>query len=182
MPTQIIESQLIDDLKKQPNHGAFTILVEKYQERLYWHIRQMVKNHEDTDDVLQNVFIKVHRSIHSFKGDSKLYTWLYRIATNEAITFLNKRAKQYSISSEALQDRLINSLESDPYFEGDEIQIKLQKAIQALPEKQQAVFRMKYFQDITYEELSEITDTSVGALKSSYHIATKKITEYLKNS
>lgn len=180
--TQIIESQLIDDLKKQPNHAAFTILVEKYQERLYWHIRQMVKNHEDTDDVLQNVFIKVHRSIHSFKGDSKLYTWLYRIATNEAITFLNKRAKQYHISSEALQDRLINSLESDPYFEGDEIQIQLQKAIQTLPEKQQTVFRMKYFQDITYEELSEITDTSVGALKSSYHIATKKITDYLKST
>jgi len=157
-------------------------LVEKYQERLYWHIRQMVKNHEDTDDVLQNVFIKVHRSIHSFKGDSKLYTWLYRIATNEAITFLNKRAKQYHISSEALQDRLINSLESDLYFEGDEIQIQLQKAIQTLPEKQQTVFRMKYFQDITYEELSEITDTSVGALKSSYHIATKKITDYLKST
>ncbi|WP_299215039.1 sigma-70 family RNA polymerase sigma factor [uncultured Dokdonia sp.] len=182
MQTQIIESQLIDDLKKQPNHAAFTILVEKYQERLYWHIRQMVKNHEDTDDVLQNVFIKVHRSIHSFKGDSKLYTWLYRIATNEAITFLNKRAKQYHISSEALQDRLINSLESDLYFEGDEIQIQLQKAIQTLPEKQQTVFRMKYFQDITYEELSEITDTSVGALKSSYHIATKKITDYLKST
>lgn len=178
--TQITESQLIEDLKKQPNRIAFNTLVQQYQERLYWHIRQMVKNHEDTDDVLQNVFIKVHRSIHSFKGESKLYTWLYRIATNEAITFLNKRAKQYQISSEALQERLIDSLESDPYFEGDEIQIKLQRAIQSLPEKQQAVFRMKYFDDITYEELSEIMDTSVGALKSSYHIATKKITAYLK--
>jgi len=180
--TQKIESQLIEDLKKQPNHAAFNTLVQQYQERLYWHIRNMVKNHEDTDDILQNVFIKVHRSIHSFKGDSKLYTWLYRIATNESITFLNKRAKHYHISNEALQDRLIDSLESDPYFEGDEIQIKLQKAIQILPDKQQAVFRMKYFEDVTYDELSEIMDTSTGALKSSYHIATKKITEFLKNS
>lgn len=180
--TQIIESQLIEDLKKQPNHAAFNILVQRYQERLYWHIRNMVKNHEDTDDILQNVFIKVHRSIHSFKGDSKLYTWLYRIATNESITFLNKRAKHYHISNEALQDRLINSLESDPYFEGDEIQIKLLRAIQSLPDKQQAVFRMKYFEDVTYEELSEIMDTSTGALKSSYHIATKKITEFLKST
>lgn len=179
---QIIESQLIEDLKKQPNHAAFNILVQKYQERLYWHIRNMVKNHEDTDDILQNVFIKVHRSIHSFKGDSKLYTWLYRIATNESITFLNKRSKQYHISNEAIQDRLINSLESDPYFEGDEIQIKLQRAIQSLPDKQQAVFRMKYFEDVTYDELSEIMETSTGALKSSYHIATKKITEFLKNT
>ena len=179
--THTKESRLIEDLKKQPNHAAFNTLVQQYQERLYWHIRQMVKNHEDTDDVLQNVFIKVHRSIHSFKGDSKLYTWLYRIATNESITFLNKRAKQYQISNEELQDRIINSLESDPYFEGDEIQIKLQRAIQSLPDKQQAVFKIKYFEDVTYEELSEIMDTSVGALKSSYHIATKKITEYLKN-
>ncbi len=179
--TQITENQLLEDLKKKPNHGAFNILVQQYQERLYWHIRHMVKNHEDTDDVLQNVFIKVHRSIGNFKGDSKLYTWLYRIATNESLTFLNKRAKQYQISSEELQTRLIDSLESDPYFEGDEIQLKLQEAIQSLPEKQQTVFRMKYFDDITYEELSDITDTSVGALKSSYHIATKKITEFLKN-
>lgn len=178
----MIESQLVEDLKKQPNHAAFNILVQQYQERLYWHIRNMVKNHEDTDDILQNVFIKVHRSIQSFKGDSKLYTWLYRIATNESITFLNKRAKQYHISNEALQDRLINSLESDPYFEGDEIQIKLQRAIQSLPDKQQAVFRMKYFEDVTYDELSEIMDTSTGALKSSYHIATKKITAFLKNT
>lgn len=178
----MIESQLIEDLKKQPNHAAFTILVQQYQERLYWHIRNMVKNHEDTDDILQNVFIKVHRSIHSFKGDSKLYTWLYRIATNESITFLNKRAKHYHISNEALQERLINSLESDPYFEGDEIQIKLQRAIQSLPDKQQAVFRMKYFEDVTYDELSEIMETSTGALKSSYHIATKKIIAFLKNT
>ncbi len=178
---QITENQLLKDLKRKPNHSAFNILVQQYQERLYWHIRHMVKNHEDTDDVLQNVFIKVHRNIDSFKGNSKLYTWLYKIATNESITFLNKRAKQYQISSEELQTRLIESLESDIYFEGDEIQLKLQRAIQSLPEKQQTVFRMKYFDDITYEQLSEITDTSVGALKSSYHIATKKITIFLKN-
>ncbi len=177
----VVETTLIDDLKNpKTQQKAFRELVSTYKERLYWHIRRMVTNHEDADDVLQNTFIKVFRSIDKFKGDSKLYTWLYRIATNEAITFLNKRAKQYQISSEALQERLIDSLESDPYFEGDQIQIKLQRAIQTLPEKQQAVFRMKYFEDITYDEMSDIMDTSVGALKSSYHIATKKITTYLK--
>ncbi len=176
------ENQLIQDLKKKPNDTAFATLVTTFQERLYWHIRHMVKNHEDTDDILQNVFIKVHRNIENFKGDSKLYTWLYRIATNEAITFLNKRAKHYQISNEDLQDRLIDSLESDVYFEGNEIQLKLQRAIQKLPAKQQEVFRMKYFEDLTYEQLSDILGTSTGALKSSYHIATKKITEYLTNT
>ncbi|RMB61110.1 RNA polymerase sigma factor [Dokdonia sinensis] len=181
METEISEQRLIS-LLKEGDTGAFSTLVKQFQERLYWHIRNIVKNHDDTDDVLQNVFIKVYRNIDKFKGDSKLYTWLYRIASNEAITFINKRAKQQSITSEELQIRTINNLESDVYFEGTEIQLKLQRAIATLPSKQQQVFQMKYFEDITYETMSEILETSVGALKSSYHIATKKITEHLKNN
>ena len=157
-------------------------MVSQYQERLYWHIRGIVKNHEDSDDVLQNVFIKVFRNIKKFKGDSSLYTWLYRIATNESLTFINKRARQLHITDEALQDRLIDNLKSDVYFSGDDIQLKLQKAISTLPEKQRLVFQMRYFQEIKYDELCLILDTSVGALKSSYHIAVKKITAYLKST
>jgi len=157
------------------------LLVKNYQERLYWHIRHIVKSHDDTDDVLQNTFIKIYRNINKFKGDSKLYTWLYRIATNEAITFINKKSKRQHITSNELQERAINNLASDVYFEGDKIQIELHKAINQLPEKQQQVFRMKYFEDHTYDELSLILDTSVGALKSSYHIASKKITEFIKS-
>lgn len=171
--------QLKDDSTRET---AFRKLVGDYKERLYWHIRHMVKSHDDTDDVLQNTFIKAYRYIDNFKGDSKLYTWLYRIATNEAITFLNKKAKHYTISSEELQTRLVENLESDVYFEGDTIQLKLQKAIATLPEKQQLVFNMKYFQELTYAKISEITETSEGALKASYHHATKKIQAYLKTT
>ncbi|MFT6602040.1 MAG: RNA polymerase sigma-70 factor (ECF subfamily) [Dokdonia donghaensis] len=129
--------------------------------------------------MLQNVFIKVYKSIKNFKGDSKLYTWLYRIATNESLTFLKKRAKQAQISSEELQDRIIENLESDVYFTGNDIQIALEKALTQLPEKQRLVFQMKYYQDMKYDDISEILGTSVGALKSSYHIVTKKLTSIL---
>ena len=159
---------------------AFRQLVGEYKERLYWHVRNMVKDHEDTDDILQNTFIKIYRNIGSFKGESKLYSWMYRIATNEAITFLNSKAKKLQVTSEDLQNHLINNLESDIYFEGDEIQLKLQRAIATLPQKQQEVFNMKYFQELKYREMSLILDTSEGALKASYHIAAKKIEEYLK--
>ena len=142
----------------------------------------MVKNHDDADDVVQNTFVKVYRNIEQFKGDSKLYSWMYRIATNEAITFLNKKSRRLQITSEELQDQIINNLESDVYFEGDEIQLKLQKAIAILPEKQQQVFNMKYFQELKYREMSDILETSEGALKASYHIASKKIEEYLKSN
>ncbi len=161
---------------------AFGILVSTYKERLYWHIRNIVKSHDDTDDVLQNTFIKIFRNIDKFKGDSKLYTWLYRIATNEAITFINKRARKQHITNEELQQQTLDRLETDVYFEGDTIQLLLQKAIATLPEKQQLVFNMKYFEDHTYEELSEILETSVGGLKSNYHIAVKKITAFLKDN
>jgi RNA polymerase sigma-70 factor (ECF subfamily) len=141
----------------------------------------MVLNHDDADDVLQNTFIKVFSNIQNFKGESKLFSWIYRIATNESLTFIEQRARKQGISNEELQQKSINKLESDVYFEGDIIQLKLQKAIASLPEKQQLVFKMKYFEEMKYENMSEILDTSVGALKASYHHAVKKIEEYLKN-
>jgi len=161
---------------------AFGELVSLYKERLYWHIRNMVKDHDDTDDILQNTFIKIYQNIANFKGDSLLYSWMYRIATNEAITFLNSKAKKIHLSSQDLQDKLIENLESDVYFEGDEIQLKLQKAIAKLPQKQQQVFNMKYFEELKYKEISEILGTSEGALKASYHIAVKKIEDFLKTN
>ncbi|GAA3516290.1 sigma-70 family RNA polymerase sigma factor [Aquimarina addita] len=175
------EKKLLIALQNDVNiNAAFTELVTLYKERLYWHIRNMVKNHNDADDVLQNVFIKVYKNIQKFKGESKLYSWMYRIATNESITFLNKRAKKFNISNEELKQQLIDNLESDVYFEGDEIQLKLQKAIATLPPKQQQVFNMKYFQELKYQEISEILETSEGALKASYHLASKKIEAFLK--
>lgn len=163
-------------------NDAFKKLLELYQKSLYFHIRGIVLNHDDADDVLQNTFIKIFSNVKNFKGDSKLYSWMYRIATNESLTFLQQKAKKSGISNEELQNKAINNLESDVYFEGDEIQLKLQKAIAILPEKQQLVFKMKYFEEIKYEEMSEILETSVGALKASYHIATKKIEEFLKSN
>ncbi len=173
------EKELVLALKATNNSLAFSKLVNIYQERLYWHIRHIVKNHEDTDDILQQVFIKVYKNIKNFEGDSKLYTWLYSIATNESLTFIKKRARQLQLSSEELQTQLVSNLESDVYFEGEEIQLKLQQAISQLPTKQQQVFQMKYFEDIKYDDMSAILGTSVGALKSSYHIAVKKVTAYL---
>ncbi len=177
------EKQLISALQSVvQKEDAFKKLVSLYKERLYWHIRKIVIDHDDTDDVLQNTFIKVFKNIDRFKGDSKLFTWMYRIATNEAITFINKKAKQNNITFEAVKNQLISRLESDVYFEGDEIQLQLQKAIATLPQKQQLVFNMKYFENHTYENLSEILDTSVGGLKSNYHLAVKKITAFLKTN
>lgn len=140
----------------------------------------MAKDHEDTDDILQNTFIKIYRNIEKFKGESQLYSWMYRIATNETITFLNLKAKRLQIDSTELQSHLIDNLESDVYFEGSEIQLKLQQAIATLPQKQQQVFNMKYFEELKYREMAKILETSEGALKASYHIATKKIEEFLK--
>ncbi|MGB0787907.1 MAG: RNA polymerase sigma factor [Marinirhabdus sp.] len=159
---------------------AFSELLRQYKQPLYWHIRRMVVRHEDADDVLQNTFIKVFRNIKKFKGDSKLYTWLYRIATNEAMTHLNKKAKQGQCTVNDVKEQALKNLKSDPYFEGGTAEQILLKAIAALPQKQQLVFTMKYFEDHTYQQLSEILETSVGALKSSYHIATAKITAYVK--
>ncbi|WP_106793227.1 RNA polymerase sigma factor [Aquimarina sp. Aq78] len=180
MNTQEEQDLLIALQSDEDINIAFGKLVAIYQQRLYWHIRNMVKNHDDTDDILQNVFIKVYKNIKKFKGDSKLYSWLYRIATNESITFLNQKAKKYNISNEELSLQLIQNLEADVYYEGDQIQLMLQKAIATLPQKQQQVFNMKYFQELKYREMSEILETSEGALKASYHLASKKIEEFLK--
>jgi RNA polymerase sigma factor (sigma-70 family) len=177
------EDLLITRLKDSSTRNeAFRELLGLYKERLYWHLRNMVKDHDDTDDILQNTFIKIYRNIDKFKGESKLYSWMYRIATNEALTFLNKKSRSLQLSSEELQQNLIDNIESDVYFEGDEIQLKLQRAIATLPQKQQQVFNMKYFQELKYREMSEILETSEGALKASYHIAAKKIEEYLKSN
>jgi RNA polymerase sigma factor (sigma-70 family) len=169
-------------LNPKMQNEAFQKLLLTYQKPLYNHIRNIVLNHDDTDDVLQNTFIKVFKNLKNFKGDSKLFSWIYRIATNEALTFLNQKAKKNGITSEALQNKVIDNLQADVYFDGDEIQIKLQKAIASLPEKQQLVFKMKYFEELKYEEISEIIGTSVGALKASYHHAVKKIESFVKSN
>lgn len=177
------DRELISELKQENTRDlAFHRLVKLYQERLYWHIRKILLNHEDTDDVLQNTFIKVWKSIGNFREESTLYTWLYRIATNESITFLNSKKRRNLLPLNDVSDYLMENLTSDPYFDGDKLQMKLQQAILKLPEKQRIVFNMKYFDEMKYEEISKILDTSVGALKASYHHATKKIEEFIKTS
>ncbi|MGB5822342.1 MAG: RNA polymerase sigma factor [Saonia sp.] len=174
------EEALVRQLQQPKTQAkAFEVLINTYKERLYWHIRRIVLNHDDADDVLQNTFIKVYRNIEGFKGDSKLFSWMYRIATNESLTFLKVKSKKLGINNAELQDKLIDHLEADVYFEGDEIQLKLQKAIASLPEKQKLVFNMKYFEELKYGEISEILETSVGGLKASYHLAVKKLEAFL---
>lgn len=174
----LLIAQLIDPKTKD---AAFKKLIALYKERLYWHIRKIVIVHDDADDILQNTFIKVFKNIDKFNQNSKLFSWMYRIATNESITFLNKRAKNKNVDIADYQQELVGSLESDAFFSGDEIQLILQKAIATLPQKQQLVFNMKYFDNIKYNEMSEILETSVGALKASYFHAIKKIETYIKN-
>jgi RNA polymerase sigma factor (sigma-70 family) len=169
-------------LNPKTQNIAFQKLLFDYQKPLYNLIRTIVLNHDDTDDVLQNTFVKIFQNLKNFKGDSKLFSWMYRIATNEAITFINNKAKRNGTTSEAMQTKIVENLQSDVYFDGNEIQLKLQKAIVLLPEKQQLVFKMKYFEELKYENMSEILGTSVGALKASYHHAVKKIEEYLKTN
>ncbi len=174
------EQEFIQELlNPKTQNQAFQKLLKEYQKPLYNHVRNIVLNHDDTDDVLQNTFVKVFQNLNKFKGESKLFSWMYRIATNEALTFLNQKAKKSGISSETLQSKAIDNLKADIYFDGNEIQIKLQKAIIQLPEKQQLVFKMKYFEELKYEEISEILGTSVGALKASYHHAVKKIEAFV---
>lgn len=158
---------------------AFNLIIKKYQKKLYSIIRRMLISHDDTDDVLQNTFIKMWHNLDGFKEDSQLYTWLYRIATNESLSFLKKKRTRFFIPMVDVEYKLSQSLESDQHFKGDEIQLRLQKAILKLPEKQRLVFNMKYFEEMKYEDMSEILGTSVGALKASYHHAVKKIEEYV---
>ena len=170
------EKTLVKQLKNsKTQEQAFRVLMTLYKERLYWHIRKIVKSHDDADDVLQNTFIKVYRSIEKFNSESKIYSWMYRIATNESITFINKRAKEKNIDITEHHQNLASTLQEDALFSGTEIQLILQKAIASLPQKQQLVFNMKYFDEIKYSDMSEILETSVGALKASYFHAVKKI-------
>ena len=178
----IDEKRLVQQLKDPVRrNAAFSQLVSLYKERLYWHVRKIVLNHHDTDDVLQNTFVKIFRNIDGFQENSKLFSWMYRIATNEALTFIKRRAAAQNLDLSEHQYKQAAGLSEDPLFDGDAIQLMLQKAIVTLPPKQQLVFNMKYFDDIPYREMAEILDTSEGALKASYHHAVKKIEEYLKN-
>jgi RNA polymerase sigma factor (sigma-70 family) len=160
------------------NYG-FNLLVRAYQQKVYWHIRKMVIDHDDADDITQEVFIKIHKHIDGFREDSQLYTWIYRISTNECLTFLQKKKRKFFLPIGDIAGELSNKLDNSSHVSGDEIQLKLQKALLKLPDKQRLVFNMKYFDDMTYEAISEITNTSVGALKASFHHAVKKIEEFL---
>jgi RNA polymerase sigma factor (sigma-70 family) len=176
------EIVLIEQLKNaQTKEKAFRELISLYKERLYWHIRKIVISHDDTDDVLQNTFIKIYKNIGKFNQESKLYSWMYRIATNEALTFINKRAKERNLDISEMQGQLASNLSSDVYFSVDEIHQIIKKPMDNLPKKQRLVFNMKYFDEIKYDEMSEILETSVGALKASYFHAVKKIENYIKN-
>lgn len=165
--------------KSESRDYAFNLIVRKYQEKLYWHIRKLIIDHQDTDDTLQNTFIKVWNGLDRFREDSSLFTWLYRIATNEALSFLKSKKRRFLLPLVDVENQLANTLENDEYFNGDELQLKLQKALLTLPDKQRVVFNMKYFDEMKYEEMAEILETSVGALKASYHHAVKKIEKFI---
>lgn len=174
------DQELIEKLRNEATRNeAFSQLVSKYQERLYWHIRKIVLNHDDSDDVLQNTFIKVWKNMDGFREESSLFTWLYRIAINESLTFVNTQKKRQAIPFHEVSEYLKNRLEADEYFEGNDIQKKLQLAILSLPEKQRLVFNMRYFEEMPYQQMSEILNTSVGALKASFHHAAKKVEEFI---
>ncbi len=180
---QIEDSEILQKFAAENSRNqAFNLLLQKYQQKIYWHVRRMVIDHDDADDVVQEVFIKVWRNLQNFRNDSQLYTWLYRIATNESITFLNKKKQKNNISLDDVDYSLADSLADSAYFNGDKAQQKLQNALVTLPDKQRLVFNMKYFDDLKYEEISNILGTSVGALKASYHLAVKKIEKYFLNT
>lgn len=168
---------------KQPEtkEKAFTAIIKKYQEKLYWHVRRMVVDHDDANDVLQNVFIKVWKGLENFREDSQLYTWLYRIATNESLTFLDQQKRRSAVSMDEVEAGLSNKIKADEGFDAQKLEWKLQLAIQQLPEKQRAVFTLRYYDEMPYEEMSRVLETSEGALKASYHHAVKKIEEFIRN-
>jgi RNA polymerase sigma-70 factor (ECF subfamily) len=177
---QVDDKTILEQYRDEKTRNtALGHLIAKYQQRLYWHIRKIVIDHDDSDDVLQNTFIKIWKGLDAFKEESQLYTWIYRIATNEALSLLRQKQKKNTTSLHPIEYELSKNLESDQYFSGDEIQLKLQQAILTLPEKQRIVFNMRYYDEMPYEEMSGILETSVGALKASYHIAAKKIEEFL---
>ncbi|MBI3511888.1 MAG: sigma-70 family RNA polymerase sigma factor [Bacteroidetes bacterium] len=179
----VSDKELISQFREEKTRQlAFRKILERYQKRLYWHIRRMLVDHDDTDDVLQNVFIKVWKGLDNFKEDAQLFTWLYRIATNETLTFIRQRKADLYVRYGDVEYGIESKLQDDNYFRGDEIQKKLQLAIAQLPEKQRLVFNMKYFEEMKYEDMSNVLETSVGALKASYHHAVKKIEAYIRGN
>jgi RNA polymerase sigma-70 factor (ECF subfamily) len=160
---------------------AFTAIIKKYQEKLYWHIRRMVVEHEDANDVLQNVFIRVWNGLENFREDSQLYTWLYRIGTNECLTFLEQKKRKSTVSLGDVETGLSNTIKADKHFDPNKLEWKLQLAMQQLPEKQRIVFNLRYYDEMPYEEMSKVLETSEGALKASYHHAVKKIEDFILN-
>jgi RNA polymerase sigma-70 factor (ECF subfamily) len=183
MKTKLNEEDILELLRNpETQREGFAQVVEEYSERMYWQIRKMVYSHEDANDILQDVFIKAWLNIDKFRGDAKLSTWLYKIAINESITFINRSKAKLNLSIDDSDSFLINQLEGDEYFDGDSAQLLLQKAVVSLPEKQRLVFQMKYFDELKYDEISEMLGTSVGGLKASYHHAVKKVEKFLKES
>lgn len=182
--TPIDEKKIIEDLQRESTaHKAFEMMVRVFSEPLYWQIRKMVFNHDDANDLLQNVFLKAWKNIHHFRGEAKLSTWLYKIAVNESINFINREKARQGLSADTDDAGfLLSNLEADEYFDGEELHKELLKAIAALPEKQRIVFNMRYFDEMKYEDISDVLGTSVGALKASYHHAVKKISDAISNT
>ena len=180
MAVPVMDSALLAQFHDpQTKESGFTAIIKKYQEKLYWHIRRMVVNHDDANDVLQNVFIRVWKGLENFREDAQLYTWLYKIATNECLTFLDQKKRKSSVSFDQVETVLSNQIKADEHFDANKLEWKLQLAIQQLPEKQKIVFNLRYYDEMPYEEMSRVLDTSEGALKASYHHAVKKIEEYI---
>jgi RNA polymerase sigma factor (sigma-70 family) len=180
--TAVTDTELLVQFRNPiTKEKAFTAIIKKYQEKLYWHVRRMVIEHEDANDVLQNVFVRVWNGLENFREDSQLYTWLYRIATNECLTYIEQQKKRASVSLDEFDTGLSNKVKADSHFDANRLEWKLQLAIQQLPEKQRIVFNLRYYDEMPYEEMSRVLDTSEGALKASYHHAVKKIEDYIKN-
>ena len=174
------DRNIIALLEKEEFERAFNAIVDSYSERLYWHIRRFLENHDDTNDLLQEVFIKIWNALPKFRGESQIYTWIYRIATNEALNKLNKDKNKLALDRQQLESIVTSKVEEDPYFNGTALQRELHKAVGQLPEKQKLVFNLRYFDEMKYEDMAEVTGTSVGALKASYHHAYNKIKEKLE--
>ncbi len=176
------DAELLSEFRNpSTKEKGFTAIIKKYQEKLYWHIRRMVVEHEDANDVLQNVFIRVWNGLENFREDSQLYTWLYRIATNECLTFMEQRKRKSAVSLSDVESGLSNTIKADKHFDPNKLEWKLQLAMQQLPEKQRIVFNLRYYDEMPYEEMSKVLETSEGALKASYHHAVKKIEDFILN-
>lgn len=182
MPTDMADAELLQQFRNERTREAgFTAIIKKYQEKLYWHVRRMVVDHDDANDVLQNVFIKVWNGLDNFREDARLFTWLYRIATNESLSFLEQKKRKSAIPLGDVEEGLSNSIKAEKDFDSKKLEWKLQLAIQQLPGKQRVVFNLRYYDEMPYEEMSQILETSEGALKASYHHAVKKIEDFILN-